>query len=194
MTTTIDLMRHGTPQGGNKYRGNSIDDPLSDEGWQQMWTAVDAYEPWEVIVSSPLQRCKAFAQAYSQKHPHIPLYVEDRIKEIGFGNWEGSSSREITEREPDTIKNFYHDPVNFRPEGAENLDLFQQRVSSAIQDILFTHKDRKILVIAHAGVMRAAITAIMGVESAAMYRISIGNAAIIRIRDDGLRPATLILE
>lgn len=194
MATTIDLMRHGTPKGGNKYRGNSIDDPLSDKGWQQMWSAVDTYTPWDVIVSSPLLRCKAFAQAYCEKNPKIPLHIEDRLKEVGFGNWEGFSSQEILERDPDAIKNFYHDPVNFRPAGAEKLDSFQQRVSDAINHILATHKDRKILVVAHAGVMRAAVTSVMQVDSAAMYRISIGNAAIIRIRDDGLRPPSLILE
>lgn len=194
MTTTIDLIRHGTPQGGNKYRGNNIDDPLSEKGWQQMWHAVEPYEPWDVIISSPLQRCKAFAQAYSERHQALPLHIEERLKEIGFGSWEGSSSQEILEQDPDAIKNFYHDPVNFRPPGAEKLDFFQQRVSAAISDILSAHKDRKILIVAHAGVMRAAVTSIMNVDYAAMYRISIGNAAIIHIRDDGIRPPTLILE
>jgi len=33
-------MRHGEPVGGRAYRGHSIDDPLSEKGWQQMWDAV----------------------------------------------------------------------------------------------------------------------------------------------------------
>jgi len=31
-TTTIDLLRHGEPVGGKRYRGQ-IDDPLSEKGW-----------------------------------------------------------------------------------------------------------------------------------------------------------------
>ena len=56
--TLIDLLRHGEPEGGRAYRGHSIDDPLSETGWQQMWAAVGYHKPWEQIVSSPLQRCQ----------------------------------------------------------------------------------------------------------------------------------------
>ncbi|MHB1590203.1 MAG: histidine phosphatase family protein [Sulfuricella sp.] len=38
-STTIDLIRHGEPVGGRRYRGRT-DDPLSEKGWNQMWTAV----------------------------------------------------------------------------------------------------------------------------------------------------------
>ena len=37
--TTIDLLRHGEPLGGGRYRGQ-MDDALSEKGWQQMWQAV----------------------------------------------------------------------------------------------------------------------------------------------------------
>ena len=42
MLTTIDLIRHGEPVGGRKYRGQT-DDPLSEKGWEQMWKAVGDY-------------------------------------------------------------------------------------------------------------------------------------------------------
>ena len=42
MQTTIDLIRHGEPVGGRKYRGQT-DDPLSEKGWAQMWAAVGDY-------------------------------------------------------------------------------------------------------------------------------------------------------
>ena len=43
--TIIDLIRHGEPEGGRAFRGHSIDDPLSEKGWQQMW---------DVLAKSPL--------------------------------------------------------------------------------------------------------------------------------------------
>jgi len=58
--TTIDFMRYGTPVGGRCFRGDGVDDPLSDTGWQQMWDAVDGNVPWTHIVTSPMQRCHAF--------------------------------------------------------------------------------------------------------------------------------------
>ena len=44
--TTIDLIRHGEPVGGKKFRG-STDDPLSELGWQQMTAAVASTTEWE---------------------------------------------------------------------------------------------------------------------------------------------------
>jgi len=192
MTTEISLIRHGTPEGGNLYRGNSIDDPLSEKGWQQMQNAVEAIKPWDIVVSSPMLRCLAFAENYANRH-QLEVIVEDNLKEIGFGAWEGFSSQQILDKDPQAIKNFYRDPVSFKPENAEPVTVFQQRISQALERILTQQKDKRVLLVAHAGVIRAAITATMKAPPEAMYKISIGNAAIITIRDDGIRPPTLML-
>jgi broad specificity phosphatase PhoE len=191
MTTEISLIRHGTPEGGNLYRGNTIDDPLSDKGWQQMRDAVAGITPWDIVISSPMQRCLAFAEDYADQR-QLKVIVEDNLKEIGFGVWEGFSSKQILDKDPQAIKNFYRDPVKFKPENAEPVAVFQQRVSKALQQILTQQQDKRVLVVAHAGVIRAAITATIKAPPEAMYKISVGNAAIITIRDDGIRPPTLI--
>jgi alpha-ribazole phosphatase len=191
MATEISLIRHGTPEGGNMYRGNSIDDPLSEKGWQQMRDAVADITPWDLVISSPMRRCLAFAEEYAGQH-ELNIAVEDDLKEIGFGAWEGYSSRQILDHDPQAIKNFYHDPVTFKPENAEPVAEFQQRVSQVLERILAQYKNKRILAVAHAGVLRAAITATIKAPPQAMYKISVGNAAIITIRDDGIRPPTLI--
>jgi len=89
-TTTIDLIRHGEPEGGSLYRGNSIDDPLSEKGWSQMWAAVEESLEWEKIITSPLRRCRTFAEALANKHD-LSVEVDDRLREVGFGNWEGQN-------------------------------------------------------------------------------------------------------
>ncbi len=38
--TKIDIIRHGEPIGGPRFRGHGVDDPLSEKGWEQMWNAV----------------------------------------------------------------------------------------------------------------------------------------------------------
>ena len=61
----LDLLRHGeTEQGG--LRG-SLDDALTDKGWAQMRQAVAEAGPWEVLVSSPLQRCARFAEELGER-------------------------------------------------------------------------------------------------------------------------------
>lgn len=174
------------------YRGNTIDDPLAEKGWQQMRDAVADITPWDIVISSPMQRCLAFSEEYASQH-QLKVIVEDDLKEIGFGAWEGFTSKQILAKDPQAIKNFYHDPVTFKPENAEPVAVFQQRVSNALTRILMQQKNKRVLVVAHAGVIRAAITATIKAPPEAMYKISIGNAAIITIRDDAIRPPTLTL-
>jgi len=90
MTTYIDVIRHGEPIGGQRYRGYSIDDPLTDKGWSQMRAAVPETPLWTHIVTSPLKRCQEFAQELADDL-QIPFTIVDNLKEIGFGSWEGKT-------------------------------------------------------------------------------------------------------
>ncbi|WP_183144037.1 histidine phosphatase family protein, partial [Pseudomonas syringae group genomosp. 3] len=60
MSVRLDLLRHGETELGGGLRG-SLDDALTDLGWQQMRSAVIDGGPWDRIVSSPLQRCAWFS-------------------------------------------------------------------------------------------------------------------------------------
>ena len=81
--TQIDLLRHGEPVGGQRYRGQR-DDALSEKGWQQMWRTVEGMSEWQQIVTSPLQRCSSFAHALGERLS-LPVHEETRFKEVGFG-------------------------------------------------------------------------------------------------------------
>ena len=183
--TIIDLIRHGEPEGGRAYRGHSIDDPLSEKGWQQMWDAVAELAPWDQIISSPLQRCQAFAAALSEKH-HIPFEIEDNLKEIGFGNWEGRTPDQIKADNLEEYEAFYLDPVNNRPEGAEPLDAFIERVTKVYQQALEKHPGKHILIVAHAGVNRAIIANALYAAPIGLYRIKVNNAGLSRLKHDHL--------
>lgn len=193
MTTRIDILRHGEPEGGRRYRGHCIDDPLSELGWRQMWAAVGHERPWNLVVSSPMQRCRPFAEALAASCS-LSVTIDSRLKEVGFGAWEGRTAAALRAEDPDTIRRFYADPVGSRPPGAEPLDLFRQRVSAALQEILDTHAGRHILVVAHAGVMRAALSWLFDAPLANMYRADIPNAAFLRIRTDGERPPMMVFD
>jgi alpha-ribazole phosphatase/probable phosphoglycerate mutase len=179
ITTLIDLMRHGEPVGGTRYRGQ-IDDPLSDTGWRQMRAAVGRDRPWDLIVSSPLSRCLAFAEDLSQSSG-LPLEIDDRLKEIGFGEWQGKTREEITEYDPGVLQRFYRDPTTYRPDGAEGLAEFRSRIVAAVNDILNRHAGKHILVICHAGTIRMVMGHILGIPLSNLFRIKVANAGITRI-------------
>ena len=195
--TVVDLIRHGEPRGGRLYRGQ-IDHPLSDRGWRQMWRAVDPIRPeddasgrrWDALVSSPLLRCAQFAQALSERDA-IPLTLEARFKEVGFGVWEGQSGAQIDAEDPDARRRFYQDPLHARPEGAEPLRDFSGRVVAAWEEVMNRYAGRRVLLVVHAGVIRAVVAHVLQAPVEGMYRLQAANASVTRIVDDGVRPPTL---
>jgi alpha-ribazole phosphatase/probable phosphoglycerate mutase len=177
--TCIDLLRHGEPVGGRRYRGQ-VDDALSEKGWAQMWNAVGADPEWQQIVSSPLQRCSAFAASLAESLV-LPVQLEPRFREIGFGDWEGKTRDELDRLDPGQIARFYQDPMKNRPPGAEPLDEFTGRVQAAFNDMVGRFAGQSVLVVAHAGVIRAILAYTLDMPLASMYRISVPNAGISRI-------------
>ena len=180
--TLIDLIRHGEPAGGRRYRGHGLDDPLTEKGWSQMWNAVGEFSAWQQIITSPMQRCQAFAHALGERHA-IPVTVESRFKEVGFGAWEGLSHDEVKIARAAEYQAFLQDPVNCRPKGAEPLEDFIHRVGSAYQEATERHRNSHFLIVAHAGVMRALIAQTIHAPLIGLYRIKINNGGITRIRN-----------
>jgi alpha-ribazole phosphatase/probable phosphoglycerate mutase len=180
--TLVDIIRHGEPVGGRRYRGQ-IDDPLSEKGWRQMRAAVADHKPWDVIVSSPLSRCAAFAYELSQQR-NIPLEIDERIMEIRWGDWEGSTPEQLNRNDPLTVARALRDPLNYRPAGAENIREFQQRVIVAWLEITKRHAQKHVLLVAHAGIVRAVVTYVLGTPIENMFRIHVANASITRIQID----------
>ena len=187
--TTLDFIRHGEPVGGRKYRGQ-IDDPLSEKGWAQMRAALGDDAPWSRVISSPLLRCRTFAEALAQQHG-LPLEFEVRFKEIGFGIWEGKTAEQIECAWPDTLAQFKADPIRARPPGAEPLDEFYSRVAAGIEHVLHAYPDDHVLVVGHAGVIRMALAYALAISLANAYRVEVASAGITRLRFDGAR-ATLV--
>lgn len=183
VNTTIDLIRHGEPVGGRKYRGQ-IDDPLSNKGWTQMRQAVADHKPWDVIISSTLSRCIEFAQELGQRHA-IEVIREPRFIEIGFGEWEGRTANELAQEDARQVQRFLADPLNNTPRGAETLYEFEARIIGAWNDVLQQHAGRHVLLVGHAGMMRMILRHVLDMPLERMFRIQVANAAITRIRVEG---------
>jgi len=175
----VDLLRHGEPVGGRRYRGQ-LDDALSERGWEQMWQAVGERNEWQQIVTSPLQRCHAFAAALGERHG-LPVQGEPRFAEVGFGDWEGKTRAELEALIPGQLSRFYQDPVNNRPPGAESLDDFVTRVRAGFNAVLTAYPGQSVLVVAHAGVIRAILSRVLSMPSQAMYRINVANGGMTRL-------------
>jgi alpha-ribazole phosphatase/probable phosphoglycerate mutase len=185
--TIIDLLRHGEPVGGKKYRGQR-DDPLSDLGWTEMRSKLAGHAPWQRVISSPLLRCREFAEELATGHG-LPLHIDERLKEVGFGIWEGKTAAQLHQEDPQQLSRFRADPVEARPAGAEPLEQFYRRVVAALDEIIARHRHEHLLIICHAGVIRMVLAHVLRIPLANAYRLEVASAALSRLAfDSGATP------
>ncbi|TGN39317.1 histidine phosphatase family protein [Marinobacter confluentis] len=160
-TTIFDLIRHGEPEGGPMFRG-SKDDPLSDTGWQQMRNAIADHEHWDLVLTSPLQRCQAFARELATAKG-ISLEVEPGFRELHFGDWEGRTAANILEHTPEAISRFWSDPVACPPPGGEALADFSQRIQESWLDWRQRAEGKRVLLVCHGGVIGMLLAQVMSI-------------------------------
>ena len=163
----IDLLRHGEPIGGRMYRGNQ-DDPLSQKGWNEMLNSTQG-KHWDYIASSSLVRCSDFAK-HLAKEQNIRFDLFDDFIELGFGDWQGKTAKEIGQSKVDLFKS---NPLNHTPNNAENLFDFQHRVLSKFDHIIKNTQGKKLLIIAHAGVIRVIKSHLLNLELEKMFTIEV---------------------
>ena len=181
LITIIDLLRHGELEGDEDVFRGSTDDLLSDEGWQQMVTALDNKNDWDFIVTSPLQSCLEFADLIA-KEEEIDLEINRDFKEIDFGAWEGFSPNEIFEEEPTILNQWWQSPTEVTPPDGEEYQVFKARVLVALKKIIQEHKGKKILLVTHSGVIQTILTHLLGMNAENLFRINVNYASFSRIQ------------
>lgn len=155
----IDLLRHGETTLSHTLRGH-LDDDLTEQGWLQMQSTIQQYMTtpvdWDVIISSPLRRCRRFAEHLADQLG-LPMRVNEHIKEMYFGDWEGISTQVIYEAEPEQLANFWQFPTQYHAPNGESLIQFQQRIFIGFEQIytqIQAQNGQKALVITHGGVIK----------------------------------------
>ena len=155
----IDLLRHGETTLSHTLRGH-LDDDLTEQGWLQMQSTIQQYMTtpvdWDVIISSPLRRCRCFAEHLANQLG-LPMRVNEHIKEMYFGDWEGISTQVIYEAEPEQLANFWQFPTQYHAPNGESLIQFQQRIFIGFEQIytqIQAQNGQKALVITHGGVIK----------------------------------------
>ncbi len=183
ITTIIDLIRHGEPAGGPMFRG-SQDDPLSETGWQQMRGALSENDTWSRIITSPLMRCREFAEQLASERG-IPLEQDERLREISFGAWEGMTADTILAGAPEALARFWRDPVAPPPPGGEPMAEFHARVREAWHHWCREAAGQRVLVVCHGGVIRMILAEVMGIPLTRSFSVlAVPYACRSRVRID----------
>jgi probable phosphoglycerate mutase len=139
--------------------------------------------PWHEVISSPLARCREFAESIAA-HGGLGVTIEQELREVGMGSWEGMTPAQVRGQDPRGFEDFYRDPVGCRPPGAESLEDLLSRVGRAYDGLIDARLGRHLLLVAHAGVMRALVGRVLLADPGRWYRLRIDYAGLVRIRHD----------
>ncbi|MCL6437622.1 MAG: histidine phosphatase family protein [Rubrobacteraceae bacterium] len=180
------LVRHGQTgwHGENRYVGSS-DIGLTEQGREQARALVRCArsEQPALIVCSSLKRALETARPAAEACS-LKLKVDDRLREVDFGEWEGRTLAEIRESDPSAVERFEEDPVRYGFPGGEPLPKAAQRVLKVFRELDEAYAGQTVLVVAHNTLLRLGLCELLGIPLKDYRRRMprLANTAISEVR------------
>lgn len=179
------LVRHGETEWNRQKRfQGQIDVPLNDNGCRQGQLVADFLKTIRIdrAVSSPMLRPKATAEAILQHHPDVDLALDDGLREISHGLWEGKLESEIEAEFPGELERWQSTPEAVQMPEGENLQQVWERVviswQNHINDCGAPDELLTLLVVAHDAVNKAILCDVVGLGPEAFWVFKQGNGAV----------------
>ncbi len=166
MTTRVLLIRHGATvlSAEDRFAG-STDVDLSDEGRRQARMLAErlADEAIRAVYASPMKRTRETAAIVATPHGLEPG-IEDGLREIDHGRWEGLTRKEVEGRHADEYAAWEEDPFTFAPEGGENGLSVMARALPALREIVKRHPDESVAIVSHKATIRLVLSSLLGFD------------------------------
>lgn len=153
------IVRHGKTywNEARKIQGWA-DIELTEEGREVAVLSAEGMKDihFDAIYSSPLKRANETAKILKGNRD-LPIIVDERIKEIGFGVLEGADFLKIRGDKTSKFSSFFDAPEQYiAPEGGETFEEVTERASEFMKEIIEKHKnDERVMVVAHGAVNKA---------------------------------------
>jgi len=140
------------------------------------------------VFSSPLTRCLQLAETFSDT-----VTTDTRLQELDFGEWEGKRFDDI---DAAVLQHWTNNFVTAAPPKGENFEDLYQRAGSFWQDLLATEASapahaprlrpvgeaKQVLVITHAGVIRALLARALNLPLANSFQLRIDSGSVHKLR------------
>ncbi|OPJ57671.1 histidine phosphatase family protein [Clostridium oryzae] len=191
MGNKVLLIRHGETEWNRLGKFQDCKDiDLSDEGIKQAQYLSNKFKNnFDCIYTSPLNRAMETAKIIADIKEIKPVIVND-LREINFGKWEGLTVKEISSTYPKEFSLWRKDKTEAPMCGGDlSLKNASIRAKNAIAEIVSKHNEKKILIVAHGGIIKAGLIGLFNWDMTMYHKISLGNTAICEIDfDNDLNP------
>ena len=135
-------------------------------------------------LSSPLLRARTTMELMrgALNLPPRDYATDDRLREIGYGQWEGSTLAEMQAADPVFFAQRLADKWRVAPEGGETYEAVQRRMRDWYDSV---HGDT--VVVAHGGTARALMVGLGFETPASASDLPIAQGAVYVFGNDGLK-------
>ncbi len=152
-----------------------VDPSLDDVGIEQARKAGDYIrQRWDVttVVRSSLVRARE-----TTEHAGFGDYdaqVDDRWREIDFGNYDGRKVREVIAQ----LTAHWRSDIDFAPPNGESMAQLHERVVTACTDLAQKAADEDVLVVTHATPIKSAAVWALGGPPSMILNLWLGLATV----------------
>jgi probable phosphoglycerate mutase len=174
------LVRHGESTGNaDGLLLGRMDAPLTERGLAQARTLGPSVAGATRVISSPLARARATAEALGTG---LPVEIDDRWVEVDYGEFDGRPLGAV----PDEVwTNWRRDP-NYRPPGGETLCETGTRVRSACEELFAVEGEGArgpgpVVVVSHVSPIKVATCWALGLGDQGTWRLYLATASVTRI-------------
>ena len=189
--TEILFIRHGETDCNKKhlYYGH-LNPSLNETGINQLKNTKKKLEKMNekinIIFSSDLKRCRESLELL-EIDKNIKQHFSENLRELNFGILEGKTYKEIENQFPHYVNEMKNNWRNFKAEGGESLSDLQKRSVAKINKIKNEYKNKKILVVAHAGVIQSLISYYLfnNLDGYWKFRLDNGSITKMTVMNDG---------
>jgi len=131
---------------------------------------------FDLVYSSPLTRCRKLAEEVSRG---VPVIYDPRLMELNFGDWENRRWEEFYFTPKAQL--WFSDWLNISCPNGESYGEMMHRVKCWLDDLYNNHTDGNILIITHAGVIRALVSLLTDIATEKIFDIKVGYGAIVNL-------------
>lgn len=176
MTRTLWLVRHGPTHAKTAIGWTDLAADLSDT---KKIARLDAFLPRPArLVSSDLLRATATADRLGEGRSRLGHMAD--LREMHFGRWEDLAFDALPEEDRAHARSFWEEPGDIAAPGGESMNALSTRVVRSL-DALTGAEDPHTIVVAHMGVIMAALAHATGMEQKASFGFRIDPLSVTRL-------------
>lgn len=183
------LIRHTRPQIEAGLCYGQLEVPLAPTCVSDCAAVAARLPSVEAVWTSTTARCRTLAEAIG-KRVGVALVADERLRELGFGEWEGRRWETIV---GDESERWAADYWNVPPPGGETYRELYERVGLVLAEIVACHAQR-VAVVTHAGPIRATLARYLQLEPRRYPEVELDYGGINLLHVDGADDAAWRLE